>query len=112
MQKDRFLDDALGAAYRIAAIEEVRLRLIAYLSLMAKPDAEIGDELIETLTEREGISRQYGVAPRHRLARLAHSAREARGRFIPGLLATMRVSAATTGVGARGGVGISSIAGR
>lgn len=30
-------------------------RLTAYLSLMAKPDAAIGEELIETLTEREGI---------------------------------------------------------
>lgn len=30
-------------------------RLIAYLSLMAEPDADRGEELIETLTEREGI---------------------------------------------------------
>jgi hypothetical protein len=30
-------------------------RLVAYLSLMARPDAAHGEELIETLTEREGI---------------------------------------------------------
>jgi hypothetical protein len=30
-------------------------RLTAYLSLMAEPDADRGEELIETLTEREGI---------------------------------------------------------
>jgi hypothetical protein len=30
-------------------------RLIAYLSLVAEPDAHRGEELIETLTEREGI---------------------------------------------------------
>jgi hypothetical protein len=31
-------------------------RLTAYLSLMAEPDPARGEELIETLTEREGIS--------------------------------------------------------
>jgi hypothetical protein len=30
-------------------------RLVAYLSLVAQPDADRGEELIETLTEREGI---------------------------------------------------------
>jgi hypothetical protein len=30
-------------------------RLIAYLSVVAQPDADNGEELIETLTEREGI---------------------------------------------------------
>jgi hypothetical protein len=30
-------------------------RLVAYLSLMADPDAAYGEQLIETLTEREGI---------------------------------------------------------
>jgi hypothetical protein len=33
-------------------------RLVAYLSLMADPDIARGDELIQTLTEREGTRRQ------------------------------------------------------
>jgi hypothetical protein len=44
----------LDVAHKLLS-PEAGQRLTAYLSLMAEPDADRGEELIETLTEREGI---------------------------------------------------------